>query len=358
MTGERNNSKKATKPGGGRRRSGKAPAPSVDVQAFVVRSTDYRDSDRIVTLITNALGKVSVIARGARKAKRRQAGCLAPYSMLKVRLSGRVGHNRLWHLGDCRTIEAYPNIQASLPKLALAGYFSEVCRDSVAEHHPEPEVFQLLRQSFQLMQTGTPTRAMVRAFEMTLLRILGLAPNVTHCVGTIDQACGALLGPIVSGGETEPTGYSTPEQSGSADVRPYGFSTARGGLLCPDCARREPCIPLDDQAILAFQSIDRLSMAEAATMRPDLPETVNGQLRVALLDRILDLVGHPLKSVLFIEKLKLDKMKANMEQSDEGHKGANVPSQQAGQVPISADGAPSDDTDDTERPPSSQGGAS
>ena len=36
-------------------------------RAVVLRAVDYRDSDRIITLFTEQLGKVSAIARAARR---------------------------------------------------------------------------------------------------------------------------------------------------------------------------------------------------------------------------------------------------------------------------------------------------
>ena len=45
-----------------------------DTPAVIVRAVDYGEADRVVTLLTRARGKVSAIARGARKSRRRFAG--------------------------------------------------------------------------------------------------------------------------------------------------------------------------------------------------------------------------------------------------------------------------------------------
>lgn len=46
--------------------------------ALLLRASDYRDADRIVTLFTRELGKVSAIARAAKSSRRRFAGALEP----------------------------------------------------------------------------------------------------------------------------------------------------------------------------------------------------------------------------------------------------------------------------------------
>ena len=52
----------------------RATPETIRTRAIVLRLVDYRESDRIATLFTEALGRVGAIARGARKSQRRFGG--------------------------------------------------------------------------------------------------------------------------------------------------------------------------------------------------------------------------------------------------------------------------------------------
>nr|MDQ2647496.1 DNA repair protein RecO [Myxococcota bacterium] len=58
-------------------------------EALVLRRVEYGDADLIVTLLTLSLGRVSALARGARKSRRRFGGALEPFFTLSVTLEER-----------------------------------------------------------------------------------------------------------------------------------------------------------------------------------------------------------------------------------------------------------------------------
>ena len=68
--------------------------------ALVLRLVDYRESDRIVTLFTQELGVLGAIARGARSSRRRFAGALEPYAIVRVELTQT--RSELWTLEAAR----------------------------------------------------------------------------------------------------------------------------------------------------------------------------------------------------------------------------------------------------------------
>src|SRR6059036_4105985 len=68
-----------------RRRSRRRPVPrELATSALVLRTRPYGESDRIVTLITEQHGKVTGIAKGAKNSRRRFAGSLEPFVLIRA----------------------------------------------------------------------------------------------------------------------------------------------------------------------------------------------------------------------------------------------------------------------------------
>ena len=101
--------------------------------ALVLRGVDYKESDKILTLFTRELGKVTVSARGCRKrGSPLAAGCqlLCWSEMVLYDYNGR------WSVKEAATERQFRGVRDDLDKLALACYFAEEigrasCRERV-----------------------------------------------------------------------------------------------------------------------------------------------------------------------------------------------------------------------------------
>ncbi len=275
----------------------------LETKAFIVRSTDYGEADRILQILTLHDGKLSVLAKAARKSRRRFGAALSPYTAISVRIQTRP--NGLWLLTDATVAESFPRLAASLSRMALAGYFTELARETVPERKPEPEIFDLLQSACRLLDRIKPNKALVRAFELNLLHRLGLTPQLTRCQAA---GCGRDIPPARSAmvSAKQPLDEPAVDESATAyhNEPTYGLSPALGGILCPDCAARFPSIPLEPEAVTAMTRLAGMGIAEAALSSEDLSKSVNEQIKAALAPILLDLVGHPLKSVAFINQLQ------------------------------------------------------
>ena len=90
---------------------------------IVLRSTDTKETDKILTVLTPDRGKIAVIARGARrKNSRLAASCqLLAYSELTIYQRGN------WcYLDEAGTIELFDGVRQDFELLSLASYFAEL----------------------------------------------------------------------------------------------------------------------------------------------------------------------------------------------------------------------------------------
>ena len=145
----------------------------------VLRVTDTKETDRILTVLTADRGKIPLIARGARrKNSRLAAACQMPaYSELTIFKRGS------WYmLDEASPIELFDGLGRDIELLALAAWFCELTEAVCAEETPCPEILSLLLNAlFALGMLEKPNRLVKTAFVWRLLAETGFAPLADGC---------------------------------------------------------------------------------------------------------------------------------------------------------------------------------
>jgi DNA repair protein RecO (recombination protein O) len=178
--------------------------------ALLLRAVDYRDTDRILTLFTAERGKLSAIARGAKNSRRRFAGALEPYTLIRVELEP--GKGELFTLKRAEIVQIFPALLGDLGRMEAAAAALMLLRDAHAAHVPDVQAFVSALQYLTLLEhEPDPARAALLAFAMRVLALAGLAPRLETCgrsdevvpagkAAYFDPALGALVSKRFGGG--------------------------------------------------------------------------------------------------------------------------------------------------------------
>lgn len=155
--------------------------------AFLLRSVDYRDHDRIVTLLTRHHGALGVIARGARRSRKRFGGALEPFQRLAV--TWRPGRG-LGTLTEAVVTRSHPALLASLLRLQRAGDATAFVRSLTVEGHADPEIFEAFERFVDLSAERPVEEGadLALAFRVRALNLLGLSPDL-ECCGVSGLPC-------------------------------------------------------------------------------------------------------------------------------------------------------------------------
>ncbi|MEO5768521.1 MAG: DNA repair protein RecO [Polyangia bacterium] len=253
---------------------------SLATSAILLRSIDYGESDRVVTLFGRDTGCLGAIARGARKSQHRFGGGLGLCSVGQAALRER-GGSELLTLERFDVTTSYPSLGSDVARMGEAAYVAELLAKLCAPRQAEPALFELTLAFLGLLDAegAHPTR--LRVFELALLGKLGFAPVLEECA-----ACGR-------------DDLSTRD---TIDVR---FIPDRGGVVCLACAGRGR--PMRPVVRLALAHLSRAPLAEALGL--PLPADVARGCREALQELIAIHLSAPLRSLEFLAKI------GNMEQS-------------------------------------------
>jgi DNA repair protein RecO (recombination protein O) len=161
-------------------------APAEQDDALVLRSTAYGEADRIVTLLTRRHGKLSAVARAARKSKRRFAGSLEGFALVSVELV--LGSGELARLQSARVVRAFPAILRELERMNVAGALLRLARELIPERADDPQLFEELVSMLEALERSDVPPALYQlAFQVRLLALTGFAPLLAAC-----GACGRV----------------------------------------------------------------------------------------------------------------------------------------------------------------------
>ena len=140
-------------------------------KGIVLRATATKEADYILNILTDSLGRIAVVARGARrKGSRIAAGSeLLAFSELVLYQRGN-----WYYLDEASTISLFDGIRQDIELLSLASYFAEMTECVTAEDEPVPEILSLLLNSLYALDTLQKPQSIVKAaFELKLLALSG-----------------------------------------------------------------------------------------------------------------------------------------------------------------------------------------
>lgn len=154
------------------------------MHGLILRETETKESDKILTVLTAEAGKIPVIARGARRKNSRLAAACQLFAWSEMTLYKR---GSWYYLDAADPAELFEGLQADLVGFSLAAYLCELTEFVAGEETPAPELLRLLLNGFYaLAKLGKEPSLVKPAFTFRLLALAGFEPMIDGCA-----VCGA-----------------------------------------------------------------------------------------------------------------------------------------------------------------------
>lgn len=149
-----------------------------NTKALVLREVAYKESDKILTLLTQE-GKLTVSARGCRK---KGSAIAAASQMLVWSEFTLYQYQGRWAVREATILREFEGVRSDLEKLALGSYFAEVAEALGEEDQPEPELLSLTLNSLHALEKLSYPGALVKsAFEWKAMSVAGYEPLTDGC---------------------------------------------------------------------------------------------------------------------------------------------------------------------------------
>ena len=150
----------------------------IQTEAIVLREAQYKESDKILTVLTKTEGKRTVRARGVRRINSKLAAASQPLVYSRMVL---FEHKGLCTLDEAEVLDSFFDLRRDLERLSLALYLSDLC-EALTLDLPDPAVFSLMLNTCHALAHLKKSHALVKpAAELRLLSLCGYQPSADAC---------------------------------------------------------------------------------------------------------------------------------------------------------------------------------
>ena len=195
----------------------------VKTKGIVINQANSKETDKILTILTPDLGKISVIVKGAKKSSSKVA-LSELFVFLDLVLYKNTGD--IYVLNSAEIIEMFYNLRIDIEKIYYLTYICRLVSDVATENENSFELMQLLLNTIYLFSEGKKDNMFIATvFQIRLLRVLGFNPIIKNCA-----VCG--------------------------NEEVSSFSIRDNGLICLACAKQDTgSISLSQSTISALKYI-------------------------------------------------------------------------------------------------------
>lgn len=247
--------------------------------AIVLRTWPFGESDKIVSFLTESHGKLTGIAKGAKRSRKRFVNSLEPFSLVNLRFQDRVHSNLAFVLAADLAV-GFKDLLTSLEKISFASYLVEITDGLIGEREENRLVFQHLKDGLTQIDERSTSLTFLISFELKLLKLTGYQPLLDSC-----RRCGKA-----------PPGYR-------CETR-WHFSPRDGGILCESCSRlRKEIFSLSAVTLEILTHLQQEKSMSASYVSP--PTKVLREIRSIVVRFIEFHMEREVKSATFLRQLCL-----------------------------------------------------
>lgn len=187
--------------------------------AIVLRRVNYRDNDRMVTLLSPSRGRIDALIRNCRKPKSHNLNAAELFALgdyMLIETGGRM------IVTSVHLIETFYPLRADYDRLTCAVWLLSLAEAAAEPEQEQQELFMLLLHTLsRLAFSAQPWKPLLSGFLLHFSACQGFKPRLNHCV-----LCGRR-----------------PEEP------PFFFGAEEGGLICGDCRRSRSQVPLSPEQL-------------------------------------------------------------------------------------------------------------
>jgi DNA repair protein RecO (recombination protein O) len=237
------------------------------VEGIVVSEIDYKESSKIINILTKDDGIIGLIATGTKKIKNSLNGVTSKLTYGFFHLSYK--ENGLSRLIEVDVIDKFKNIRKDISLMSYSVYLLELA-DKVYKQGSNNEIYDNLIASLKKIDEGYDYKVIANIFELKMLEYLGIKPNFDECVN-----CGSKVDIVT-------------------------VSSYRGGYLCKDCLHNEKIVSMKTIKLLRlFHYVDISKISKL-----DVTDEIKKELSEFIYDYYDRYSGIYLKSREFLENLE------------------------------------------------------
>lgn len=221
------------------------------------------EADRRLSFFTECDGEVTVVAKSARRSRKRFGGALQRHVLLDISWTEVPG--RIPVLDGAAVAESFWDILVDWEKVRYADYFLELATSLFPQPGPKPKAFAHLLSWMKALSAGEAPRSLGRKAEAAFLFLAGFGPDLSSC-----------------------------RRCGKADEGPFRFHFSEGRIHCGTCMPRGG-VPLSLGAVKTWRVLQ--SQSSTAQERIRISEKVLLELQEVIPKYLEWCIGKQMRSL-------------------------------------------------------------
>lgn len=237
---------------------------------IVLRTADYRDNDKMLTLFSRETGKLDVLSRGCKKTTSSLLACSELFTCGLYSYYNRQGK---YYISQCEIFDSFYALRQDVERFSVAAVLAEACEKAINHDEQNSRLFSLAAHSFNALKECQPLSVLV-FFLIKFVDICGYRPNIYTCL-----ECGIKIKNTVN----------------------Y-FSIQDGGLYCRQCASKiKNTIPVSVEALKIIHQVYNLPAKAVLDFTKDTE--LLSELKDIFLKYLVDKLENQMASVKFLSRV-------------------------------------------------------
>lgn len=151
-----------------------------NVKAVIVKENKYNEKDKMLTAITDCMGKISISAKGVSGINSKLSGGIATNAVAEIDL--RESGNDIFILTSAKKIISFDNLLKDLEAASYVNYITSLAADLFLPEEPFPALFKLLVNTVYLIDARKKNYELLKAvFELRSMAISGYGIELSSC---------------------------------------------------------------------------------------------------------------------------------------------------------------------------------
>ena len=162
------------------------PVIRSDLPALVLDSHNYGESDKIIVFFCQNVGRISALARGAHRSKKRFVNKLEIFTFLQITYS-KSSMGSLFMLDEAELVNSFITLRTNLKSYQVGSIIREYMLLTTRETGDDDQLFQLALWALHSLDSGIDQKQVLALFMIKLFDVLGYRPDFSIC-----QSCGTI----------------------------------------------------------------------------------------------------------------------------------------------------------------------
>lgn len=152
----------------------------IKTTGVVLKRKIIKEGDAIISVLTADMGVITAFVKGAKNYKNRNSAGSAPFTYSEFVLAqGR----DMYRVNSCLLLESFYNLSTNIERIAYATYIADLVDFTVKENVGDERILPFVLNTFYLLANSDKSLRQIKCvFELRLLCLLGLAPELSFCV--------------------------------------------------------------------------------------------------------------------------------------------------------------------------------